>query len=65
MNLCRNVRTYLVPAWFSMRYQVAEKFSLVKSPLIPGKVTSRSFCGTLPLGNKSSKQQQLIIVCQM
>lgn len=45
-----NTETYLEPAWFSMRYQVAEKFSLVKSPLIPGNVTSMSFCGILPLG---------------
>jgi len=42
-------RTYLEPMWFSMRYQVAEKFSLVKSPLIPGNVSSMSFCGSLPL----------------
>lgn len=32
-----------------MRYQVAEKFSLVKSPLIPGNKLSKSFRGTFPL----------------
>lgn len=41
---------YLEPEWFSIRYQVAEKFSLVKSPLIPGNISSISFSGILALG---------------
>ena len=48
--------TYPVPEWFSMRYQVAEKFSLVKSPLIPGNVCSMSVWGTLPLWKREDER---------
>lgn len=44
--------TNLVVEWFSMRYQEAEKFSLVKSALIPGNSISKSFWGNLLLREK-------------
>lgn len=40
---------HLALEWFSIRYQAAEKFSLVKSALIPGNSVSKSFWGNLPL----------------
>lgn len=48
------IATNLVVEWFSIRYQAAEKFSLVKSALIPGKSDSKSFWGNLPLKNEYS-----------
>lgn len=57
-GLVINKRTYLEPMWFSMRYQVAEKFSLVKSPLIPGNVSSMSFCGSFPLKRPVNKDER-------
>ena len=54
--------THLDPEWFSMRYQVAEKFSLVKSPLIPGNVISMSLCGILPLRKKEINKIKIIKV---
>lgn len=44
--------TDLVVEWFSIRYQAAEKFSLVKSALIPGNRISKSFWGNLLLREK-------------
>lgn len=44
--------TDLVVEWFSIRYQAAEKFSLVKSALIPGNSISKSFWGNLLLREK-------------
>lgn len=58
LSIIVNKRTYLEPAWFSMRYQVAEKFSLVKSPLIPGNICSMSFCGILPLETKQVNKDE-------
>lgn len=49
---------YLEPAWFSMRYQVAEKFSLVKSALIPGNVSSKSLGKILPLKEDQEKKDE-------
>lgn len=54
----RQTMTNLEPEWFSMRYQVAEKFSLVKSPLIPGNVTSMSVWGILPLGEERTTKMK-------
>lgn len=48
------IATNLVVEWFSIRYQAAEKFSLVKSALIPGNSASKSFWGNLPLKNEYS-----------
>jgi hypothetical protein len=44
--------TNLVVEWFSMRYQAAEKFSLVKSALIPWNSISKFFWGNLLLQRK-------------
>lgn len=48
------IPTNLVVEWFSIRYQAAEKFSLVKSALMPGNSASKSFWGNLPLKNEHS-----------